>query len=175
MLILIPVPVTFEWNSVYSENRFIFNQKINRFSEQKLTVFRNKPSFFRVIFIQKLPALGHRNAQYIPLVRFPIFPLKISSNFDITPSPRKNEVWPPTSSTSCSVGEQTSLMTGSTENIWANLSEPKERITLQCTNNNVRHMKNAVVGVVITLNDIICKPCHHSWLGWGNNWVVLTM
>ena len=29
------VPVTFEWNSVYSENRFIFNQKINRFSEQK--------------------------------------------------------------------------------------------------------------------------------------------
>ena len=58
------VPVTFEWNSVYSENQVIFNQKINRFSEQKknvfkkFTVFRNKPISFRFIFIQKSPAQG---------------------------------------------------------------------------------------------------------------------
>ena len=32
---------------------------------------------------------------------------------------------------------------------------------------------NIVVDGVITLNDIICKTCHFSLPGWGNNWVVL--
>ena len=29
----------------------------------------------------------------------------------------------------------------------------------------IRHMKNNVVGCVITLNDIICKTCHYTWPG----------
>ena len=38
----------------------------------------------------------------------------------------------------------------------------------------IRLIKNIVVNGVITLDDIICKTCHYSWPGWGNNWVVLT-
>ena len=35
-----------------------------------------------------------------------------------------------------------------------------------------RYMNNIVVGGVITLVNIICKTCHCSWPGWGNNWGV---
>ena len=28
---------------------------------------------------------------------------------------------------------------------------------------DIRHMKNNVVGGVIMMNGIICKPCHYSW------------
>ena len=41
------VPVTFEWNSVYSENKLFF----------KNNLFFEINQVFRVIFIQKLPAL----------------------------------------------------------------------------------------------------------------------